>query len=308
MTSPLERWYRRLLHAYPGAYRRVHGEEILATLLEGARPGQRLPDPKEAASLLAGGLRARAVLAGGGSSRRLWASGLWLGALLLVAENAASALLAQWQELSWAWSNGDRYQPSVLVILPILGFVALLRGRRRTGLVLVAATAAVAASSLGFNIGANTWATATWSSGLLARYLLPAAILAALAWRSPVGQDCGSWRWLLLPVGLATVPALVNASQPSPALLLDPIFWQLIGSWPVSGLLAVILSLAALALSRMDPRLPIAVSVYLSPLVASALGVAIAGGGTAIVAMVWSGLVALLLRAAVLGSRRLLHA
>jgi hypothetical protein len=306
MTSPLERWYRRLLHAYPGPYRRAHGEEILATLLEGARPGQRLPDPTEAASLLAGGLRARAVLAGGGSTRRLWASGLWLGALLLVADNTASALAAQWQELSWAGSNGDRYQPSVLAILPILGLVALLRGRRRPGLVLVAATAAVAASPLGFNIGANTGAS--WSLDLLARYLLPAAILSVLAWRSPAGTDRGSWWWLLLPVGLAAVPALVNASQPSATLLLNPVLWQLIGSWPVSGLLAPMLSLAALALSRLDPRLPVAVSVYLSPLVASALGVAIAGGGTAIVAMVWSGLVALLLRAAVLGSRGLLHA
>jgi hypothetical protein len=168
MTSPLERWYRRLLHAYPGPYRRAHGEEILATLLDAARPGQRLPDPRQAASLLAGGLRARAVLAGGGSIRRLWASGLWLGALLLVAENTASALLAQWQELS---------RPSVLAILPILGFVALLGGWRRTGLVLVAATAAVAPSRLGVNIGVGAYTGATWSPGLLARYLLPAAIL-----------------------------------------------------------------------------------------------------------------------------------
>ena len=125
-----------------------------------------------------------------------------------MAENSASALLAQWQELS---------RPSVLAILPILGFVALLGGRRRTG--------------------------------------------------------------------LAAVPALVNTSHPSPALLANPFLWQLISSWPVSGLLALILPLAALALWRMDPRLPVAVSVYLSPLVASALGVAIAWGGSPIVVM-----------------------
>lgn len=301
MTSPLERWYRRLLHAYPGPYRRAHGEEILTTLLDAARPGQRLPDPRQAASLLAGGLRARAVLAGGGSSRRLWASGLWLGALLLVAENAASALSAQWQELS---------RPSVLAILPILGLVALLGGWRRTGLVLVAATAAVAPTPLGVTIGVGAYTGAIWSPGLQARYLLPAAILTVLAWRSPAGKDRGSWWWLLLPVGLAAVPALVNASHPSPALLANPVLWQLISSWPVSGLLALILPLAALALSRMDPRLPVAVSVYLSPLVASALGVAIAWGGTPIlaVAVVWGGLTALLVTAAVLGSRRLFHA
>jgi hypothetical protein len=117
-------------------------------------------------------------------------------------------------------------------------------------------------------------------------------------------------RNVLLPVGLAAVPALVNASHPGPAVVANPVLWQLISSWPVSGLLALILPLAALALSRMDPRLPVAVSVYLSPLVASALGVAIAGGGTPIlaVAVVWGGLIALLVTAAVIGSRRLFHA
>jgi hypothetical protein len=305
MTGPLERWYRRLLRTYPDPYRRDHGDELLTTLLDAARPGQRLPAPREAASLLAGGLRARALLAGP-SNRRLWAGGLWLGAFLLVAENVASALSGQWLELSFAWSHGYRYLPSVLALLPILGLVAVLRGWRRTGAALVAATAVVAASPLSSNIG--VYAMATRHPDLLARYLLPAAILIVLAWRSPAGKVRRSWLWLLLPVGLATVPALAHESHPSTAPLMDAIFSQLIAWWPVSGLLAVILPLAALALSPMDPRLPIAASVYLGPLVATALLFAGADGGIPIVAMIWGGLVALLLGAAVLGSRRLRRA
>ena len=53
MTA-LERRYRWLLLAYPGGYRRRHGEEILTTLLELGEPARRL-----AWQLLAGGLKQR---------------------------------------------------------------------------------------------------------------------------------------------------------------------------------------------------------------------------------------------------------
>jgi hypothetical protein len=61
MSGRLGRRYQRLLFTYPSAYRRAHGEEMLGTLLEGARPDQRFPAPREAASLLLGGLRTRAI-------------------------------------------------------------------------------------------------------------------------------------------------------------------------------------------------------------------------------------------------------
>jgi hypothetical protein len=62
MTQPLERRYRRLLRSYPLAYRQERAEEMISTLLELARPGQRRPTFREAAALALGGLRTRAVL------------------------------------------------------------------------------------------------------------------------------------------------------------------------------------------------------------------------------------------------------
>lgn len=53
----LERWYRRLLWAYPVGYRRTHGQEIITTLMDSAEPGQRRPSRADVADLLRGALR-----------------------------------------------------------------------------------------------------------------------------------------------------------------------------------------------------------------------------------------------------------
>jgi DNA-directed RNA polymerase specialized sigma24 family protein len=55
----LARRYRRLLFAYPDSYRRQRGDELLGTLLDTARPGQRRPTVADAADLMLGGLRQR---------------------------------------------------------------------------------------------------------------------------------------------------------------------------------------------------------------------------------------------------------
>jgi hypothetical protein len=55
----LTRRYRRLLLAYPRAYRREHGEELLGVLLDAAPAGQTRPTLGEAADLVRGGLRCR---------------------------------------------------------------------------------------------------------------------------------------------------------------------------------------------------------------------------------------------------------
>src|SRR6185369_14825689 len=55
----LERRYRNLLRAYPRGYREHRGEEMLATLMETARPGQTRPDRRYVAEILRGGLRER---------------------------------------------------------------------------------------------------------------------------------------------------------------------------------------------------------------------------------------------------------
>ncbi|GIJ58269.1 hypothetical protein [Virgisporangium aurantiacum] len=58
-AGALERRYRRLLLAYPRAYRRRHGAEILTTLMDAAGPGRDRPAGREVRNLLAGGLRQR---------------------------------------------------------------------------------------------------------------------------------------------------------------------------------------------------------------------------------------------------------
>jgi hypothetical protein len=55
----LGRRYRRLLWAYPGWYRRERGQEILTTLLDAARPGQRRPADGEVLDVVVQGLRCR---------------------------------------------------------------------------------------------------------------------------------------------------------------------------------------------------------------------------------------------------------
>lgn len=61
----LERRYRRLLLAYPGRYRRTHGNEIVTTLLEMADGDQTRPAPRDAWHLVVSGVRQRLRLPAG---------------------------------------------------------------------------------------------------------------------------------------------------------------------------------------------------------------------------------------------------
>lgn len=54
--------YRRLLFTYPDSYRRERGDELVGTMMDGARPGQRRPTVAEAVDLILGGLRRQAGL------------------------------------------------------------------------------------------------------------------------------------------------------------------------------------------------------------------------------------------------------
>jgi hypothetical protein len=83
----LERRYRRLLWAYPGAYRRRHGLEIVTTLLDMAEAGHRRPGLVQALHLVLCGLRQRFRL----PARRPFAlAAAVLAALILAAFGAAA--------------------------------------------------------------------------------------------------------------------------------------------------------------------------------------------------------------------------
>jgi hypothetical protein len=59
VVTVLERRYRRLLLAYPAAYRRRHGDELITTLLDAAGADRVRPGRRDAVDLLRGGLRQR---------------------------------------------------------------------------------------------------------------------------------------------------------------------------------------------------------------------------------------------------------
>lgn len=59
MTDKLTSRYRRLLFAYPPAYRRFRGEELLGALLDAAPSGRTRPTVRETVNIIRHGLRAR---------------------------------------------------------------------------------------------------------------------------------------------------------------------------------------------------------------------------------------------------------
>ncbi|NRQ34125.1 hypothetical protein HII36_20035 [Nonomuraea sp. NN258] len=124
--DPLERRYRRLLLAYPRAYRAAHGSELLGVLLDCAAPGRTVPEAGQVAGLLAGGLRERVRHAARGDA---WRDGLHLGVSAVMAVQLAVLLPFAGQLPLW-------------VALSALAFVAVLRGRVRVALPLAAAVAA----------------------------------------------------------------------------------------------------------------------------------------------------------------------
>ena len=135
MSGRLRRRYERLLFTYPSAYRRAHGEEMIGTLLVAAGPDQQLPAPREAASLLLGGLRTRARQAAQRSPRRLWADGLQLGVLLIVLVNLGHAFHTLSTFPLW-------------IALVALGALAVLSGWTRTALIAATVAALAAARPL----------------------------------------------------------------------------------------------------------------------------------------------------------------
>jgi hypothetical protein len=234
MSGRLRRRYQRLLLTYPTGYRAAHGDEILGTLLEAARPTQRFPSWRESTSLLLGGLRIRARQAAKESPRRLWTDGLQLGVLLVVLGNLGHAL----QMLFPLW-----------IVLVAVGAVAVLRGWRRTALAATAIAALAVARPLLPHVGLPWWLPGYGDWSAVGRYLWPAMVLAVLAWPGVGRLRPRSWWWLLLPAAQAALPL---AEGP----------WAVVKAGAELGLLLAVL---VVAVGALDPRAAIAAAVYLVP-------------------------------------------
>jgi hypothetical protein len=91
-VRPLERRYRWLASLFPDAHRARWGDEMIATLLEGADPGQVWPTPREAADLALAALRAHAREGARRGFGDLLRSGLLIGAFVLLASRGGQCL------------------------------------------------------------------------------------------------------------------------------------------------------------------------------------------------------------------------
>ena len=265
MRGRLRRRYQRLLVTYPSAYRRAHGDEILGTLLEAARPDQQFPAPREAASLLLGGLRTRARQAAKQSPRRLWTDGLQLGVLLIVLVNLGHALQPPFTFPLW-------------IALVALTALAVLRGWTRTALIAATVTALAAARPLLPQVSLPWWLTGYGDWPVVARYAVPAVVLAVLSWPRVGRARARSWWWLVLPAA-AMLPLEGDA-------------WTLAQAGLEIGLLLVVL---VVAVGALDPRPAIGAAVYLAPGLVYAVEESITTGAPSTLALdYWAVLAALM--------------
>jgi hypothetical protein len=237
MNERLRRRYRRLLIVYPPAYRAARGQEILTTLVEGSRPGQRFPTAREASGLMLGSLRARAGQAMVDPPPRPWTDGLHLGVILIGLVNVGTSAIMM--PLPWT-------------LLVVVGAVAALRGWARTALVATAAAALIVARPLlplsTIDLPWPWWLPGYGDWSAVARYALPALLLAVLARPGAARLRPHSWWWLLFPALQLAVPA-------SERLRLAEAGIQ------VALALAVLLVTVGLR----DPRPAVAAAVYLTP-------------------------------------------
>ena len=243
MPSALERRYRHLLSAYPDAYRETHGEEILTTLMDGAAPGQVRPDAREAIGLVVGGLRTRARLAAEEGRAALWADGLRLAAVLLLASLLSEAV----RDL--AIPSG--YRALLVPVLLSVAILAIVAGVTRVGLIVVALAGYVASLGSGFS-----W---SWRIGwVVANYDFLATLVvgAVLLWYSLRGGRRRPWPgWLGLAV--VAIAGLYGHGAWGLGLVLGlripPSTYELV---------APIAFLSAIALVGNDPRPAIAAAAY----------------------------------------------
>ena len=203
--------YRLALHAYPASYRAERGEEILSTLLD-ARGEGTLPEPREVAALVAGGLRQRAAISPGGRARS-WRSGALLAAYVLATVNAAVALLGVIQEQRLRWSVdfgvpgfGPRLDVLGLVITPWFAAFAVTALATLVLLAIGARRAAAACALAGFAVQAFELLRTPHTA-------VPGGHFAVYAWTNSSSLPREPSQWL--PASLLLAGLIVVAGAPT---------------------------------------------------------------------------------------------
>lgn len=278
---PLETLYRRLLVAYPAAYRSDHEAEILTTLADAAEPGRRLPSLREACGLLVGGLRTRGVIAGREGWRTLLADALRIAAVLLLASRLADT------QLLLLDAQGPRVR--LVPVLLALGIVAAVRGAGRLGLgvlVLGGLVASVYWASPGPG-GDATVLTPHRLATSISEYLTPvyrgpavAPVLLAmglLLWQVSLRTARRPWSWWLA-AALVACPVVLQLWLREGVWTGDTALHVLAAEWvprlALPGVLLVGLSLVAV-----DPRPALGAALYGVCSLLTALTLDLAYGG-----------------------------
>jgi hypothetical protein len=195
--SGLEGRARRLLLAYPPGYRAERSEEIIGTLLEASTPGRDWPAPREAWSLIAAGLRARAAR----NRQQPAITSLRLTLLL------AAALWLTWDpyQLLWFLNVSPRGQAlSLLGGLLIAATIAAPWFVPRLVTVLLAAGTTLALGVAYYHIDQPA------NLVYLAPHVVPPLALAAAAAAGPARPPRA---WLWLPGALVAASALFYAQH-----------------------------------------------------------------------------------------------
>jgi hypothetical protein len=236
----LERRCRRLLRAYPAAYRRERGEEIIATLLEATPEGCAWPRPRDVRALAMGGLRARAAV----NRQRTTAANVRVAVLVGVAAYlcltvpGALATVIRYErglgitQMFWAHVWPGYVLPVVVLAAGVITWVS----RRRP----VVLAAVLAAAGVVFYAG-------PWRGYEIGPTVADLACLAALIVVAS-GRDRPSLRWLW-PLGIIVACALLLEVD-------DTVPWRAL--WVV---LILALFAASLALLIVDARPAIAMAV-----------------------------------------------
>jgi hypothetical protein len=254
MSSVLERRYRLLLSAYPPEYIDSNEEEIIGTLLDGAKPGQLRPTFAEASTLLISGLRLRVRMSiDGWRPVRNWSDSVRLAALLLLASVLSDRL-----------ASGSDVVPLIASAFVACSIVAVVMGRQRLGallallalLALVVSAITTPVSQASASMPAQRWEL--WLLGLPPAWLYDSSSLFtvafALATASIRSGPRRPWPWWLAAIAIA-VPFLYR------------LFWLGASDGydvPLS-IFELVLPVAAFSVAALllhDPRPAIAATIY----------------------------------------------
>jgi hypothetical protein len=208
---------------------------------------------REARALVVGGLRLRALTAGGSTSRGMALDGVHIGATLLIGANAAAAVLA-------VTSGTGRGVAELAGLAWVLAFAGMVRGGRLlpVALVALAVLLSIAAQRDPLSTLPVQWYAWEWT---LANHLLPLVLIAGLA-RRGVGPARSPVLLLLPAIPYAVWLGVVS----TPWFLSSTLFAMML-----------VAAIAALCLAPVDPRPALGLSMLLVPAV-SLLAVSAAQG------------------------------